>query len=62
MGVGFAAMLLLVGAFWGAFAWGIWMNNWALLEPLAHVLGVVVGVGLVVAVVSDLYKKFFRSR
>jgi hypothetical protein len=62
MGVGFAATLLLVGAFWGAFAWGIWTTDWAILEPLAHVLGVVVGVGVVIAVISDLYKKLFRSR
>jgi hypothetical protein len=62
MGVGFAATLLLVGAFWGAFAWGMWTTNWAILEPPAYALGVVVGVGAVVAVVSDLYKKLFRSR
>ena len=62
MGVGFAATIMLVGAFWGAFAWGIWTANWALLEPLAHVLAVVIAVGAVVAVASDLYKRFFRSR
>jgi hypothetical protein len=62
MGLGFAATLLLVGAFWGAFAYGIWTTNWAILEPLAHILGVVVGVGVVVAVVSDLAKKLFRFR
>jgi hypothetical protein len=62
MGLGFAAMLLLVGAFWGTFAWGVWTANWAILEPLAHILGVVVGVGVVVAVVSDLAKKLFRFR
>jgi hypothetical protein len=61
-GVGFAAVLLLVGAFWGAFAWGIWTTNWALLEPLIQILGVVVGVGIVIAVASDLYKRFIRSR
>lgn len=61
-GVGFAAVFLVVGAFWGAFAWGIWTNDWALLEPLVQVLAVVVGVGAVFAVVSDLHKKFFRSR
>ena len=61
-GVGFAVVSLLAGAFWGAFAWGIWTTNWALLEPLAHVLAVVVGVGVVFAVISDLYKRFFRSR
>ena len=62
MGLGFAATLLLAGAFWGAFAWGIWTTNWTILEPLAHLLGVTVGIGVVVAVVSDLYKKLFRSR
>ncbi len=61
-GVGFASVLLVVGVFWGAFAWGIWTNNWAVLEPLVQILGVVVGVGVVVAVFSDLYKRFFRSR
>ena len=62
MGTGFAVVLAVVGAFWGAFAWGIWTKDWALLEPLAYVLGVVVGVGAVFALVSDLYQKFFRSR
>ena len=62
MGLGFAITLLLVGAFWSAFAWGIWTANWAILEPLAHLMGVMVGIGVVFAVVSDLYKKFFRSR
>ena len=61
-GVGLAVTSLVVGAFWGAFAWGIWTANWALLEPLSHILGVVVGVGVVLAVVSDLYKRFLRSR
>ena len=62
MGLGFVAVLLVVGAFWGAFAWGMWTTNWAILEPLTHIIALVVGVGAVVAVVSDLYKRFFRSR
>jgi hypothetical protein len=62
MGLGFAVALLVAGTFWGAFAWGIWMSDWSLLEPLAHVLGVVVGVGVVFALVSDLYRRLFRSR
>ncbi|UCC64333.1 MAG: hypothetical protein JSV36_04560 [Anaerolineae bacterium] len=62
MGLGFAAVSLAIGAFWGAFAWGLWTTNWAILEPLTHIIGVVVGVGAVVAVVSNLYQKFFRSR
>jgi hypothetical protein len=62
MGAGFTGIVLAVGAFWGAFAWGTWTTNWAILEPLAHVLAAMIGVGVVVAVASDLYRKFFRSR
>jgi hypothetical protein len=62
MGLGFAIACLVAGAFWGTFGWGLWTANLSLLMPLARVLGVVVGVGAVVAVISDLYKKLFRSR
>lgn len=61
-GVGFAITVCLAAGFWGALAWAIWAENWAILEPLMHVLGVVLGVGIVFAVVSDLYRRFFRSR
>jgi hypothetical protein len=61
-GVGFAITVCLAAGFWGAFAWSIWTENWAILEPLMHVLGVVLGVGIVFAIVSDLCKRFFRSR
>ena len=62
MGLGFAAVLLLAGVFWGAFLWGIWANDWALLEPLVQIVAVVVGVGAVFALFSDLYRRFIRSR
>jgi hypothetical protein len=65
MGLGFAAVLLLVGVFWGAFVWGIWANDWALLEPLVYIVAIVaavVGVGAIFAIFSDLYKRFIRSR
>jgi hypothetical protein len=61
MGLGFAAVLLAVGGFWGTFAWGVWTVNWAILNPLTQILVAVVGAGAVVAVVSDLYKRFIRS-
>jgi hypothetical protein len=61
MGLGFAAVSLAGGAFWGAFAWGVWTVNWAILEPLTHIIAVVVGVGAIIAVASDLYKKFIRA-
>jgi hypothetical protein len=62
MGLGVASALLVVGIFWGAFAWGIWSNNWAVLEPLIQILGVAVGVGAVIALISDLHRRFVRSR
>ena len=62
MGLGLAAALLLVGAFWGAFAWGIWANDWSVLEPLVQIVAAVVGVGAVFALFSDLRKRFLRSR
>ena len=62
MGLGLAAVSLLVGAFWGAFAWGIWANDWAILKPLVYIVAVVVGVGAVFALFSDLRKRFLRSR
>jgi hypothetical protein len=62
MGLGLAVTILIVGAFWGAFAYGIWTENWAILKPLTQVVGVVVGVGAVIALISDLRRRFFRSR
>jgi hypothetical protein len=61
-GVGFAVTVSLAAVFWGAFAWGIWTEDWAILEPLTQILGVVVGVGVIYTVASYLYKRFFRSR
>jgi hypothetical protein len=62
MGAGLAVTSLLVCAFWGTFAWATWTVNWAILEPMIHITGVVVGVGAVIAIVSDLYKKLVRAR
>jgi hypothetical protein len=62
MGVGFAVTVCLFGGFWGTFAWSVWTENLALLMPLIEVLVAMIGVGIVVAVFSDLYKRFFRSR
>jgi len=61
-GIGLAVAALLGGAFWGVLDWGIWTNDLTLLAPLMQFVGVVIAVGIVAAVVSDLYKKLFRSR
>ena len=62
MGLGLAGTILIVGAFWGAFAYGMWTENWAMLIPLVGVVAAVVGVGAVIALLSDLRRRFFRSR
>jgi hypothetical protein len=62
MGLGLAVTILIVGAFWGAFAYGIWTENWAMLIPLVGVVAAVVGVGAIIALISDLRRRFFRSR
>ncbi len=61
-GLGLAVTILIVGAFWGAFAYGLWTENWAMLIPLVAVVTAVVGVGVIIAIISDLYRRFFRSR
>jgi hypothetical protein len=61
MGLGLAVTVLLAGAFWGVFAWGIWTNNWAILKPLIQILAAVVGVGAVIAVVSSLFRQISKS-
>jgi hypothetical protein len=62
MGLGFAVVSLVVGAFWGAFAWAVWTTNWAILEPLISIIALVAGVGAVVAIASDLHKKLMQAR
>jgi hypothetical protein len=62
MGLGLAVTILIVGAFWGAFAHGLWTENWAMLIPLVGVVAAVAGVGAIIALISDLYRRFFRSR
>jgi hypothetical protein len=61
-GLGLAVTILIVGAFWGAFAYGIWTENWAMLIPLVGVVAAVAGVGAIIALISDLRRRFFRSR
>jgi hypothetical protein len=61
-GAGLAVIAVVVGAFWGAFAYGIWTTNWAILNPLVQVLVAVVGAGAVVAVVVSLYQKLMGTR
>lgn len=62
MGLGFVVLVLVVGGFWGAFAWGTWATDWSILNPLMAILGVALGAGILVAVLSDLYRRFLRSR
>ncbi len=62
MGLGAVLVALVAGAFWGAFAWGIWAEDWSILEPLTRVMAVVVGAGVMIALLSELYRRLVRSR
>ena len=62
MGLGLAVSILVVGAFWGAFAYGIWTESWAMLMPLVEVVAAVVGMGAIIGLILDLRRRFFRSR
>jgi hypothetical protein len=61
-GLGLAVTILVVGAFWGAFAYGIWTESWAMLIPLAGVVAAVVGVGAIIALFLDLRRRFLQPR
>ncbi len=61
-GLGLAVTVLIAGAFWGAFAYGLWTENLAMLMPLVGVVTAMVVVGVIIALISDLYRRFFRSR
>jgi hypothetical protein len=62
MGAGFALAMVAVGAFWGVFGWGMWTANLSVLIPMAQVMGVVIGIGALAALLSDLRKRFLRGQ
>jgi hypothetical protein len=61
IGGGLMAAIVVVGAFWGFFGYVVWTRNMALIEPMVNILANVVGVGVVIAVVASLWKKFRRA-
>jgi len=61
-GAGLILTGLALAAFWGAFAYGIGTFNMALLEPLIRILAGVVGIGMTISILYNIYQKVTRSR
>ena len=65
-GLGLIAIALLIAAFWGGFAWAVWSGDMALIGSYVRVLGTAMGVaiagGIVLGMLSGLYKQFVRPR
>jgi hypothetical protein len=61
-GAGLIVTALLVGAFWGAFAWVMWSGDMALIGTYTRILGTGVGIAIAVAIVGSLFRQIFRSR
>ena len=65
-GLGLIAIALLVAAFWGGFGWAVWSGDMALIGSYVGVLGTAMGVaiagGIVLGMLSSLYKQFVRPR
>jgi len=53
---------ILLGAFWGLFAYASWTANWTLLAPLINILGVAMGIGIAASILYAMYQKLFKSR
>ena len=65
-GWGLVVLGVVVGAFWGLFAYSVWTLNMALLEPLIRILGTVMGVGIAISIlfmmVYTVIQKISKSR
>jgi len=65
-GLGQIAIALLVAAFWGGLGWAVWSGDMALIGSYVRVLGTAMGVaiagGIVIGVLSGLYRQFIRHR
>ncbi len=60
-GGAFILLALIAAAFWGYFAYAVGTLNFALIAPLATILGVVMGVVIVVQLIYTTYKKIAKS-
>ncbi len=65
-GWGTVVAALVIGAFWGVFAWAAWTVNMALLTPLITFLGYALGIAIagsiVFSIFRDIYRRITRSR
>lgn len=53
---------LLLGAFWGLFAYAAWTLNWAILTPMITFLGVLMGVAIVFGMILTTVQKISKMR
>lgn len=61
-GWGLIVTALVVGAFWGTFAWAMWSNDMALILSYTRILGIALGVAIPIAIVASLFQKLLRPR
>ena len=61
-GVGQVVIALAVGAFWGTFAWAVWVGDMGLVATFIRILGTALGVLIPIAIVASMAQKLFRFR
>jgi hypothetical protein len=61
-GWGVVVTALVVGAFWGAFAWAVWSYNPALTAAYIQILATLLGIMIAVSIVVSIVQKLLRSR
>jgi hypothetical protein len=60
-GVGLMVTAAAIAAFWGLFAHSVATLNWALLEQLGRILGIVAGVGAAITAAPSVLRQLSRT-
>ncbi|MCX6032216.1 MAG: hypothetical protein NT169_23345 [Chloroflexi bacterium] len=59
-GWGTVVAALVIGAFWGVFAWAVWTVNVALLTPLITFLGYALGIAIAGSIIFSIFRDIYR--